>query len=456
MVLSRSTAISPLDGRYSKNLDSVRHLLSEYGLMHYRVLIELKWVETLASLPPIQKTFRFSKASLRYLKQIAEHFSEHDLKKIKSFEKITHHDIKAVEYFLKEKFSKQSTLKKNSELIHFGCTSDDINNLSYALIVGQFKEKHLLPTLSQLIHIIKKHAHQHATLALLSRTHGQPASPTTLGKEWANYQYRIQKHMQDITSLSISGKFNGAVGCYNAWVTAYPAIPWDKISKKFVEQLGLTFNPYTTQIEPHDELAKFCHALIRLNTTCIDLTRNIWLYISLDYLTQNLTPKRIGSSTMPHKINPIEFENAEGNLGIANALFNHFALKLPISRWQRDLSDSTVIRNLGVAFSHSFLAYQQLINGLKKLQANPLKMESDLNQHWEILGEAIQTVMRKYRLSKPYEKIKAFSQGQTMTPEKWSHFIDTLKIPADEKKRLKTLTPKTYTGLAARLARKIK
>ncbi|MCF6235753.1 MAG: adenylosuccinate lyase [Gammaproteobacteria bacterium] len=455
MELSSLTAISPVDGRYNKTVSSLRPVFSEYGLIHHRVIIEVRWLQLLAKQEKIAEVPTLSTEANDTLESIINNFSEKDALRVKTIESTTNHDVKAVEYFLKEKIEGNSELEALSEFIHFACTSEDINNLAYALMLKTARTQVLLPILNECISAIKALAHSHAELPMLSRTHGQTASPTTLGKEFANVVYRLQRQYDQIKSVPIMGKINGAVGNYNAHLSAYPEIDWQTLAEQFVTDLGLTWNPYTTQIEPHDYIAELFDAQARFNTILIDFSRDIWGYISLGYFKQKVIEGEIGSSTMPHKVNPIDFENAEGNLGIANAIFNHLSAKLPISRWQRDLTDSTVLRNLGVGAAHSVIAYHACLKGIGKLQHNPQRTETDLDQSWEVLAEPIQTVMRRYGIEKPYEKLKELTRGQSITQETLSLFIQTLDIPETEKKRLLKLSPKNYIGNAIAQAKTI-
>ncbi|MGB6977484.1 MAG: adenylosuccinate lyase, partial [Gammaproteobacteria bacterium] len=441
MKLSPLTAISPIDGRYQEQVAELRPLLSEYGLMRHRVLVEIRWLEALAKHPQITEVKPFSTSEHKLLAEFFDDFTESDARRIKAIERKTNHDVKAIEYFLKEKISSYPNLAKASEFIHFACTSEDINNLSYALILKTTRDQHLLPVIQALINILIQLAETHAEQAMLARTHGQPATPTTIGKELANFVARLHRQTQQLVNLPILGKFNGAVGNYNAHKIAYPEVNWVTLSQQFVENFGLQWNPLTTQIEPHDNLAELFHILLRLNTILIDLARDMWGYISLGYFTQKLVAHEVGSSVMPHKINPIDFENAEGNLGYANAILGYLAEKLPISRWQRDLTDSTVLRNLGVGISHSFIAYRALLKGLNKVNLNPASLEKDLQQNWEVLAEAVQTVMRRYGLPKPYETLKKLTRGtMTVNAKTLQAFIQELAIPEQAKKELLALT----------------
>lgn len=448
MDLSTLTAISPIDGRYGEKLADLRDLFSEFALMRYRLKVEIRWLKTLADCPEIQEIPKLSFHAEQFLEKLVDQFSEQDAHRIKQIEATTQHDLKAIEYFLKEKCASQEELVGVLEFIHFGCTSEDINNLSYALMIKTARQQYLLPLIDELIHCLEQMTHEYVEVSMLARTHGQPASPTTLGKEIMNFVERLKYCEKRIIDISIFGKWNGATGNYHALSMAYPRLDWPVIAKYFVETLGLDFNAYTTQIEPHDWIADLSQSIAHLNTVLIGFCQDTWFYIAQNYLVRKTFDQEIGSSVMPHKINPIEFENAEGNLGLANALFEFFAKKLPISRLQRDLSDSTVLRNLGVAFAHSILAYQSIESGLSRLSPNKEKLDDDLNLHWEVLAEAVQTMMRRYNLPEPYERLKAFSRGKIITRELLHQFIDMLELPDVEKTKLKTLTPQEYTGLA--------
>ena len=452
MTLTPLTALSPLDGRYSGKVEPLRPIFSEFGLMHRRVRVEVRWLLMLADEPAIGELCAPDAASRRRLTTLADAFSLQDAERIKAIERTTNHDVKAVEYFIKERIGDHAELAKTSEFVHFACTSEDINNLAYALMLRDARETVLLPALDKLIATLRQMAHAFAAQPMLARTHGQTASPTTLGKEIANVVARLQRQRAQVAAVSISGKINGAVGNYNAHVVAYPAVDWPALSRRFVESLGLEWNAYTTQIEPHDGIAELGDAIRRANTILIDFCRDVWGYISLGYFRQELKAGEVGSSTMPHKVNPIDFENAEGNFGLANALFSHFSEKLPISRWQRDLTDSTVLRALGTAFGHTQIALDALSRGLSKLNADPGRLAADLDASWEVLAEAVQTVMRRYGLPEPYEQLKALTRGQGITRESMRTFIESLALPADVRQRLLELTPATYTGLAAQLA----
>ena len=449
------TALSPLDGRYAAKVEALRPIFSEYGLMHRRVLVEVRWLIALGDEKAINEVAPFSAASRNVLMTLASGFSLQDAERIKSIEATTNHDVKAIEYFIKEKIGGDAELAKAKEFVHFACTSEDINNLSYSLMLRDARDGVLLPMLDKTIATLRALAHALAGQSMLSRTHGQTASPTTLGKEIANVVARLQRQRDQISNVQLLGKINGAVGNYNAHVAAYPAVDWNALSKSFVESLGLTWNEYTTQIEPHDCIAELCDAMRRANIVLIDLCRDIWGYISLGYFKQQLKAGEVGSSTMPHKVNPIDFENAEGNLGVANALLTHFAEKLPLSRWQRDLTDSTVLRALGTAFGHTQIALESLSRGLAKLNSDPAKLAADLDANWEVLAEAVQTVMRRYGLPEPYEQLKSLTRGQGITRESLQTFIGGLALPDDAKRRLLALTPATYIGLASDLTNSI-
>jgi len=448
------TAISPIDGRYGNKVEAFRPIFSEYGLIRYRVEVEVRWLQALAKHPQIKEVPDFSDEATTFLDNIVSQFSEADAQQIKDIEKTTNHDVKAIEYFLKEKIADSAELNKVSEFIHFACTSEDINNLSYALMLKEGRET-LIPQMTECIAAIKKVALETANQPMMSRTHGQTASPTTTGKEFANVVARLIRQKEQLESVELLGKINGAVGNYNAHSIAYPEIDWEKFSKAFVESLGLFWNAYTIQIEPHDYIAEYFHALSRFNTILIDFNRDVWGYISLGYFKQKTIAGEVGSSTMPHKVNPIDFENSEGNLGLANAIFSFLSEKLPISRWQRDLTDSTVLRNIGVGIAHTSIAIQSSLKGISKLQLNVGKIEDDLSDNWEVLAEPIQTVMRRYGIEKPYEKLKELTRGNRITPEDLNIFINKLEIPAQAKQKLLELTPRTYTGYAEKLANEI-
>jgi adenylosuccinate lyase len=448
MDLSPLTAISPIDGRYARKSESLRSIFSEYGLIRHRVLVEIRWFQTLSNHPSITEVPLFSDAANELLESIIDNFDVSQAQKIKHIEKTTNHDVKAVEYFLKDQVAELSELNQLTEFIHFACTSEDINNLSHALMLKSGKDQELIPALESVVESIKVLAHQHSDVAMMSRTHGQPASPTTVGKEMANVVYRLQRQIRQIKKIDMLGKINGAVGNYNAHLSAYPDLNWPEISQQFVESLGIRFNPYTTQIEPHDYIAELFDAICRCNTILIDFSRDIWSYISIGYFTQRTIEGEIGSSTMPHKVNPIDFENAEGNFGIANATLGHLAQKLPISRWQRDLTDSTVLRNLGSGFAYSIIALDSLQRGIAKLEVNHEVISRDLDQNWEVLAEPIQTVMRRYGVDQPYEKLKALTRGQQINAEIIREFVQGLDIPDHAKQQLIDMTPGSYTGNA--------
>ena len=455
MDLSSLTAISPLDGRYGDKTAELRPIFSEYGLMRHRVLVEVRWLQLLARNDAIVEVPALSQHASKVLDNIAENFNLEDAQRIKNIERTTNHDVKAVEYFLKEKMAGNGELESISEFTHFACTSEDINNLAYALMLREARGQIILPIMDEVIAAIARLAHQYADQAMLSRTHGQPASPTTLGKEMANIVHRLKRQREQLLSVPILGKINGAVGNYNAHLAAYPGVAWETVARDFVSDLGLAWNAYTTQIEPHDYIAEYFDALSRFNTVVLDFCRDTWSYIAIGYFKQKTVANEVGSSTMPHKVNPIDFENSEGNLGLANALFHHLSAKLPISRWQRDLTDSTVLRNLGVGIAHSTLAYRSALKGISKLEADPLRMAEDLDACWEVLAEAIQTVMRRYGIEAPYEKLKDLTRGQAITQQTLHTFIKGLAIPAAEKERLLTLTPAAYIGNASDQARGI-
>ncbi len=456
MSLSALTALSPLDGRYHSKVEGLRGYFSEYALIRYRVLIEIEWLKALSAETSIKELPPFSVATIAHLDQLAAQFSEADATQIKAIERRTNHDVKAIEYWLREKLSESPEITKALEFIHFACTSEDINNLSHALMLSHSRDAVMLPTLHVLIERLQHLAHQHADLPMLCRTHGQTATPSTLGKEMANVVYRLRRAHARIAAVEILGKINGAVGNYNAHLSAYPQVDWESFSKRFVEARGLIFNPYTIQIEPHDYMAELYDAYARANTILIDLNRDLWGYISLGYFKQKVVAGEVGSSTMPHKVNPIDFENSEGNLGLANALLKHLSEKLPISRWQRDLTDSTVLRNMGVVLGYTLLAYESCLKGLNKLEANPHRLAEDLNNSWEVLAEPIQTVMRRYHIENAYDKLKELTRGKGgINRDRLAAFIQTLDIPAEEKQRLQALSPETYLGKAAELAKRI-
>jgi len=451
MELTTLTAISPIDGRYAGRSAPLRELFSEYALIKHRVIVEVRWLQHLATEKKIAEVPAFSKAANASLDAIVSDFSIDDALRVKDIEKTTNHDVKAVEYFLKEKIADNEEILKVSEFIHFACTSEDINNLSHALMLRSARDTVLLPVIDELIDSLTSLSKQNTDTPMLAHTHGQPASPTTVGKEIANVIYRLKRQLDQLKDVAILGKINGAVGNYNAHVSAYPDVDWPVLAESFVTSLGIDFNPMTIQIEPHDYIAEYFHVLMRFNTILMDFNRDIWTYISYGYFKQKTIAGEVGSSTMPHKVNPIDFENSEGNIGIANAIFDHLALKLPVSRMQRDLTDSTVLRNLGVGIAHCLIAYHSSLRGISKLEVNEQALLDDLESNWEVLAEPIQTVMRRYGVPEPYEKLKALTRGQRITKESMQAFIDTLEIPDSEKQRLKELTPATYIGLAKSL-----
>lgn len=455
MDLSALSAVSPIDGRYGAKTCALRPVFSEYGLIKYRVQVEVRWLQQLAGHPEIVEVPAFSATTNDFLEQLLLQFNESHAQTIKDIEKTTNHDVKAVEYFLKDYFADNQELSAASEFVHFACTSEDINNLSHALMLKAGRDQVVLPALESICDILTKLAHDHAGQAMLARTHGQTASPTTMGKEIANVVARLRRQIEQISAVDILGKINGAVGNYNAHLSAYPNIDWEANANTFITGLGLSWNPYTTQIEPHDYIAELFDAIARLNTILIDLNRDIWAYISIGYFRQKTIAGEVGSSTMPHKVNPIDFENSEGNLGLANALLNHLSAKLPVSRWQRDLTDSTVLRNMGVGLAYSMIAYSSLEKGLGKLELNKQRLRTDLNNSWEVLAEPIQTVMRRYGIPEPYEKLKELTRGQDITQATLSVFIATLEIPEAAKQALLAMTPESYTGNAAIQANKI-
>ena len=455
MELSALTALSPTDGRYASKTAALRPWFSEYGLIYHRVLVEIRWLQMLADHPQIKEVPAFSTETNAFLESILTNFGETDALRVKAIERTTNHDVKAVEYYLKEKIAGQTELEAVSEFIHFACTSEDINNLSYALMLKGGMESVIHPELANTIAAIRQLAHAYADIPLLSRTHGQPASPSTLGKEMANVVHRLERQQHHILAAQYLGKINGAVGNYNAHISAYPDIDWQATAEQFVTSLGLSWNPYTTQIEPHDYIAETFDAVARANTILIDVCRDVWSYISLGYFKQKVIAGEVGSSTMPHKVNPIDFENAEGNFGIANALMTHLAQKLPISRWQRDLTDSTVLRTLGVGLGHTLIAYQSALKGISKLEVNTAAIAADLDANWEVLAEPIQTVMRRYGIEQPYEKLKALTRGQRITPEGLREFVNTLDMPQAAKDELVAMTPATYIGNAVAQAKAV-
>ena len=456
MQLTSLTAFSPVDGRYGSRTTALRPIFSEYGLIRNRVLVEVRWLQRLAAHPSIAEVAPFSETANAALNKLAEDFQLEHAERVKEFERTTNHDVKAVEYLLKEQAQKLPELQKVTEFIHFACTSEDINNLSHALMLREGRDDVLLPLMRKLAQSLRELSVEFADVPMLSRTHGQPASPTTLGKEFANVVYRLERQIEQVAAIPLLGKINGAVGNYNAHLSAYPDIDWEANAKEFIEgDLGLTFNPYTTQIEPHDYIAELFDAVARFNTILIDFDRDVWGYISLGYFKQKTVEGEIGSSTMPHKVNPIDFENSEGNLGIANAIFQHLASKLPISRWQRDLTDSTVLRNLGVGMAHSVIAYEATLKGVGKLEVNPQKIAEDLDNCWEVLAEPVQTVMRRYGIENPYEKLKDLTRGKGISAEALQVFIETLDLPEEAKVQLRALTPANYIGNAVAQAKRI-
>lgn len=449
MELSPLTAISPIDGRYGAKTAVLRNYFSEFGLIRYRVTVEVRWLQSLAENPAIAEVPAFSQAANDFLNHIIEAFNEADAQKIKDIERTTNHDVKAVEYFIKERIAENKELHAVSEFVHFACTSEDINNLSHGLMLYHGIKEGLLAAMQRILNKVSSLAEEFAEDSMLSRTHGQAASPTTMGKELANVAYRLHRQMQQIEKTPFLGKINGAVGNFNAHFSSYPDVNWEQHGQQFVESLGLQWNPYTTQIEPHDYIAELFHAIVRFNTILIDMDRDLWGYISLGYFKQKTVAGEVGSSTMPHKVNPIDFENSEGNLGIANAIMKHLARKLPISRFQRDLTDSTVLRNLGVGCAHSLVAYESTLKGLDKLEINRGRLAADLDQCWEVLAEPIQTIMRRYGIEKPYEKLKDLTRGTTVNQKTIADFIDTLAVPDTVKQQMKQLTPANYIGNAA-------
>jgi adenylosuccinate lyase len=456
MTLSTLTALSPLDGRYSGQVEALRNIFSEYGLMKARIRVELEWLKMLAAEPAIREVKAFSDATIREIDDIIANFSVEHATEVKAIEARTNHDVKAIEYWLKERLSGNPEVMAASEFIHFACTSEDINNLSHALMLKTARNTVLLPTLDEVTARLTQLAHELADVPMMCRTHGQPATPSTLGKELANVVYRLKRQHEQLVRQELLGKINGAVGNYNAHLVAYPDVDWESVCSRFVAGLGLSFNPYTIQIEPHDYMAELFQTMIRANTILIDLNRDVWGYISLGYFKQRVNKNEVGSSTMPHKVNPIDFENSEGNLGMANAMLAHLAEKLPLSRWQRDLTDSTVLRNMGVAFGYTLLGLRAGLKGLNKLQANPAALADDLGRSWELLAEPIQTVMRRYAIANPYEQLKELTRGKDgITRETLAAFIRNLEIPEAEKTRLLELSPADYIGKAAELARRI-
>ena len=453
--LSALTAVSPIDGRYQDKTASLRNVFSEYGLIRNRVLVEVRWLQQLAKHPAITEVPALSDEAQSVLNQLGENLTVEQAERVKQIERTTNHDVKAVEYLIKETIADNAELAAVSEFVHFACTSEDINNLSHALMLKEGRDDVLLPELQAVTDAIEQMARDYADVPMLSRTHGQTASPTTVGKEMANVTYRLQRQIEQIKAVPLLGKINGAVGNYNAHLSAYPDIDWAANAQAFIEGLGLSFNPYTIQIEPHDYMAELFDALARINTILIDFARDIWGYISMAYFKQKTVAGEVGSSTMPHKVNPIDFENAEGNMGIANAIYGHLSAKLPISRWQRDLTDSTVLRNMGVGVGYTLIALASLKKGIGKLELNQARLAEDLDNAWEVLAEPIQTVMRRYGIEEPYEKLKALTRGNVMDKTTIQAFIDTLDIPAQAKTELKAMTPASYIGNAAEQARNI-
>ncbi|REL29464.1 adenylosuccinate lyase [Thalassotalea euphylliae] len=448
MELSALTAISPVDGRYGSKTKALRPIFSEFGLIKYRVTVEVRWLQKLAATADITEVPAFSGEANAVLDAIVANFSEEDALRVKTIEATTNHDVKAVEYFLKEKIADNAELNAVTEFIHFACTSEDINNLSHALMLKECREQVLLPVVDEILAAVKALAVEYKTIPMMARTHGQPASPTTMGKEMANVYIRLKRQREQIAQVELLGKINGAVGNYNAHLSAYPNLDWHNFSNEFVTSLGVTWNAFTTQIEPHDYIAELFDAVARFNTILIDFDRDIWAYIALGHFKQKTVAGEIGSSTMPHKVNPIDFENSEGNLGIANALFAHLAQKLPVSRWQRDLTDSTVLRNLGVGFGHALIAYAATLKGISKLEVNEKSLADELDQNWELLAEPIQTVMRRYGIEKPYEKLKELTRGKRVNAEVMREFVANLDMPEAAKAELAELTPATYIGRA--------
>ena len=455
MELNAITAVSPVDGRYGDKTAELRPIFSEYGLIRHRVMVEVRWLQALAAEPGIAEVPAFSDEANERLEQLVGGFDESAARRVKNIEATTNHDVKAVEYFIKERIADLPELAAVSEFVHFACTSEDINNLAYALMLREARTQALLPAMDELVDRVAELSHALADQPMLARTHGQPASPTTLGKELANVAFRLRRQREQVVMVPLLGKINGAVGNYNAHLVAYPEVDWPGLAQRFVRGLGLDWNAYTTQIEPHDFIAEFFDATARFNTVLVDLSRDIWGYISHGYFKQRTVEGEVGSSTMPHKVNPIDFENAEGNLGVANALFDHLAAKLPVSRFQRDLTDSTVLRNLGVGVAHSLIAYRSALKGLGKLEAAPERLDADLEQSWEVLAEAIQTVMRRYGVDEPYERLKALTRGKGINREGVAAFVEELPIPDEAKARLRELTPASYTGNAREQAERL-
>ena len=456
MELSSLTAVSPVDGRYGDKVSPLRAIFSEYGLLKFRVEVEVRWLQKLAATAEIKEVPAFDADANAFLDAIVANFSEEDAARIKTIERTTNHDVKAVEYFLKEKVADVAALHAVSEFIHFACTSEDINNLSHALMLETARRDVIVPFWNKIIDAVKDLAHEYRDIPLLSRTHGQPATPSTMGKEMANVAYRMERQLRQLGKIEVLGKINGAVGNYNAHIAAYPEVDWHQLSEQFVTSLGITWNPYTTQIEPHDYIAELFDCIARFNTILIDFDRDIWGYVALNHFKQKTIAGEIGSSTMPHKVNPIDFENSEGNLGLANAMMQHLASKLPVSRWQRDLTDSTVLRNLGVGVGYSLIAYQATLKGISKLEVNRDRLLDELDHNWEVLAEPIQTVMRRYGIEKPYEKLKELTRGKRVDAAGMQAFIDSLEMPEEEKARLKQMTPANYLGRAIQMVDDLK
>ena len=455
MILTSLNAISSVDGRYHSKTSALQPFFSEYGLIRYRVIVEIRWLQQLAANPGLPEIPLLSDSANTYLEQLISDFDESEAAIVKKKESVTNHDVKAVEYYLKKKLAEQTELAGIMEFVHFACTSEDINNISYALMLKESMDAVIVPMMTEVLEAIREKAHDYADAPLLSRTHGQTATPSTMGKEFANTVARLKRQLRLIRKTEFLGKINGAVGNYNAHFSAYPEVDWQANAEEFIAGLGLTWNPYTTQIEPHDYIAEYFDAVCRFNTILMDFDRDLWGYISLGYFRQQTVEGEVGSSTMPHKVNPIDFENSEGNLGVANALMQHLAQKLPISRWQRDLTDSTVLRTIGVGLAHSLIAYQASLKGISKLLVDEARMLADLDDSWEVLAEPIQTVMRRYGIEEPYEKLKALTRGQRISPEILAEFLDTLELPLDVRESLKKLRPETYLGNAASQAKKI-
>ncbi|KAJ9433447.1 adenylosuccinate lyase [Candidatus Pantoea symbiotica] len=456
MELSSLTAVSPVDGRYGDKVSPLRAIFSEFGLLKFRVEVEVRWLQKLATTVEIKEVPAFDADANAFLDAIVANFSEEDAARIKTIERTTNHDVKAVEYFLKEKVADIPALHAVSEFIHFACTSEDINNLSHALMLETARRDVIVPFWNKLIDAVKGLAHEYRDIPLLSRTHGQPATPSTMGKEMANVAYRLERQLRQLSKIEVLGKINGAVGNYNAHISAYPEVDWHQLSEQFVTSLGITWNPYTTQIEPHDYIAELFDCIARFNTILIDFDRDIWGYVALNHFKQKTIAGEIGSSTMPHKVNPIDFENSEGNLGLANAMMQHLASKLPVSRWQRDLTDSTVLRNLGVGIGYALIAYQATLKGISKLEVNRDRLLDELDHNWEVLAEPIQTVMRRYGIEKPYEKLKELTRGKRVDAAGMQTFIDSLELPEEEKVRLKQMTPANYLGRAIQMVDDLK